>query len=112
MERLFHTKSIPACVEPHTGVSYHDVTINPFTCLSARLYLPPTAVISRQKATHRHLNSLGFEADVIAVSVNYRLAPEHPLTEAYDDHWESLLWLTNECPGLDRCREESGDFGY
>ncbi|KAG0485306.1 hypothetical protein HPP92_009182 [Vanilla planifolia] len=134
VERLFNTKLIPASVDPRTGVSSHDVTINPFTRLSARLYLPPTAVISPGPSKklpivmyfhgggfcsftaasapyHNYLNSLASEGDVIAVSVDYRLAPEHPLPTAYGDAWEALLWLTNGCRGLDRLLKESGDFG-
>ncbi|KAG0485298.1 hypothetical protein HPP92_009377 [Vanilla planifolia] len=54
---------------------------------------------------HNYFNSLASKGDVIAVSVDYRLAPAH------GDSWEALLWLTNGCRGLDRHLEESGDFG-
>ncbi|KAH0460222.1 hypothetical protein IEQ34_010885 [Dendrobium chrysotoxum] len=137
IERLYQSKTVPASVDPRTGVSSRDITINPSARLSARLYLPPTAIISRPAPKklpvivyyhgggfctfsassshyHSYLNSLVAEADVIAVSVDYRLAPEHPLPTAYEDSWEALLWVTEHAYdhsfGLDRRFAEFGDF--
>ncbi|KAL3730564.1 hypothetical protein ACJRO7_027564 [Eucalyptus globulus] len=42
---------------------------------------------------HNHLNTLVAEANVIAISVNYRRAPEHPLP--YDDSWTALKWVAS-----------------
>ncbi|XP_010068478.3 probable carboxylesterase 12 [Eucalyptus grandis] len=44
---------------------------------------------------HSHLNTLVAEANVIAISVNYRRAPEHPLPVAYDDSWTALKWVAS-----------------
>ncbi|PRQ27646.1 putative carboxylesterase [Rosa chinensis] len=33
------------------------------------------------------------EARAIAVSINYRLAPKHPLSIAYEDSWAVLQWV-------------------
>ncbi|PKA59510.1 putative carboxylesterase 2 [Apostasia shenzhenica] len=139
IERFLPAKPVPPSVDPRTGVSSADITINPNTRLSARLYLPPSAVISRRPARklpvivyyhgggfctfsasslpyHSYLNSLVAEADVVAVSVDYRLAPEHPLPAAYDDSWEALLWVAEHAygvasaGGIDWRLAEAGDF--
>ncbi|PKU67851.1 putative carboxylesterase 3 [Dendrobium catenatum] len=44
---------------------------------------------------HNYLNSLAAKADVLTVSVNYRLAPKNPLPAAYDDSWEALRWVVD-----------------
>ncbi|KAJ1377969.1 Lipase, GDXG, putative serine active site [Sesbania bispinosa] len=43
-------------------------------------------------AYHSHLNTVSAEANIVVVSVDYRLAPEHPLPIAYDDSWEAVQW--------------------
>jgi acetyl esterase/lipase len=51
---------------------------------------------------HRYLNALASRARVLAVSVAYRLAPEHRLPAAYDDAWVALRWtLANARSGPD-----------
>lgn len=41
------------------------------------------------------LNKLVAEANVVAVSVDYRLVPEHPLPAAYEDSWTALQWVAS-----------------
>jgi acetyl esterase/lipase len=118
LERLLGTNTVPPGTDPATGVISKDVPINPTTSVSARLYLPPDlpsnaklpillyfhggAFIIETAASptyHNYLNSLVSKARIIAVSVEYRRAPEHPLPAAYDDCWEVLAWTASgSCP--------------
>jgi len=51
---------------------------------------------------HRYLNALVSRARVLALSVEYHLAPEHRLPTGYDDAWAALRWaLTNARSGPD-----------
>ncbi|KQK19014.1 hypothetical protein BRADI_1g45945v3 [Brachypodium distachyon] len=110
---------IPAGVDPATGVASKDVVINQATGLWARVFLPPPGsghhaapaggsklpvvvyyhggafVLGSAAAptTHGYLNCLVAAANVVAVAVEYRLAPEHPLPAAFDDSWEGLKWV-------------------
>ncbi|KAL3597254.1 hypothetical protein D5086_008891 [Populus alba] len=39
------------------------------------------------------------QANVIAVSIEYRLAPEHPIPTGYEDSWTSLRWVASHANG-------------
>ncbi|KAH0727475.1 hypothetical protein KY290_003194 [Solanum tuberosum] len=39
-----------------------------------------------------YIHKLTAEANVIIVSIDYRLAPEHPIPACYDDSWAVLNW--------------------
>lgn len=48
---------------------------------------------------HKHLNLVATEANVIIVSVNYRLAPKYPLPIAYEDSWVAVKWVASHAKG-------------
>ncbi|WRX21238.1 Alpha/beta hydrolase fold-3 - like 10 [Theobroma cacao] len=116
VERLFGSPYVPPSPEPdpETGVSSKDITISDNPLISARLYLPkltqPHEKLPILVYFHaggfclesafsffdlRYLNALVSEARVVAVSVEYRLAPEHPLPAAYEDCWAALQWVAS-----------------
>ncbi|KAK4434003.1 2-hydroxyisoflavanone dehydratase [Sesamum alatum] len=111
-ERLVGTPHVPPSrpEDPTTGVSSKDTTISP--TVSARLYLPKLSQPTQKLPIlvyyhgggfciesafsfqyHRYMNLLSAKSGSLVVSVEYRLAPEHPLPAAYDDSWDALKWV-------------------
>ncbi|KAL2327188.1 hypothetical protein Fmac_020615 [Flemingia macrophylla] len=97
----------PPGTDPKTSVQSKDVTINATTGGAARLYLPPAADKGSKlplliyihggafcvctpfnPAYHNHLIAVSAAANVVVVSVHYRLAPEAPIPTCYDNSWE------------------------
>ncbi|VAI18438.1 unnamed protein product [Triticum turgidum subsp. durum] len=119
VERYFGSDPVPASTDAGTGVASKDRTISPD--VAVRLYLPPLATegVDGKKLPvliyfhgggfvlhtafnavfHAYLSSLAARARAIVVSVDYRLAPEHPLPAAYDDSWQALRWVASHAPG-------------
>lgn len=44
---------------------------------------------------HSYVSSLAAGANVLAVSIEYRLAPEHPVATCFEDCWETVKWVTS-----------------
>ncbi|XP_011627929.1 probable carboxylesterase 2 [Amborella trichopoda] len=42
---------------------------------------------------HRYLDALSAKANALIISVDYCLAPDHPLSTAYDDAWAAFQWI-------------------
>ncbi|KAI3971670.1 hypothetical protein MKW92_013367 [Papaver armeniacum] len=118
VERFFGTQVVPPSIEdPKTGISSKDVVIIPETGVSARLYVPK--LIQNKKLPllvyfhgggfcietafsptyHYFLNDVVSQANVVAVSVNYRRAPEHYVPIAYKDSWAALKWVLSHSKG-------------
>ncbi|KAL6641155.1 hypothetical protein ACP70R_019336 [Stipagrostis hirtigluma subsp. patula] len=124
VRRLVGTSRVSAGTDAATGVTSKDVVIDAGTGtgagLAARLFIPANAlgepatrlpllvyfhggvfaVHSAFSPAHtRLLNALVSAAGAVAVSVEYRLAPEHPVPAAYDDAWAALTWAVASCAG-------------
>ncbi|TKY75083.1 carboxylesterase 2 [Spatholobus suberectus] len=112
LERIAGTQVVPAGFDSDTNVVSKDMLIIPETGVTARLYRPnstpqnakhPLVVYFHGGAFcissasdplyHNSLNKLVAEANLVALSVNYRLAPEHPLPTAYQDSWAAIQWV-------------------
>ncbi|KAK7848238.1 2-hydroxyisoflavanone dehydratase [Quercus suber] len=135
VERLEDRPIVPPSPDqdPETGVSSKDVTISESPSILARLYLPKlTSHNQNQKFPilvffhgggfcvesafsslyHCYLGNLVSQINVVVVSVEYRLAPEHPLPAAFEDCWAALQWVASQSAGNDKdpWLTNSGDF--
>ncbi|CAL1389443.1 unnamed protein product [Linum trigynum] len=119
VERLMGTQTVPASLDdPKTAVQSKDVPYSHDPHLVARLYLPKQTKPGQKlplliyyhgggfvietafsPTYHNHLNTLVKVANVIAVSVDYRRAPEHPVPIAYEDSWAALKWAASHFGG-------------
>nr|GMD70505.1 2-hydroxyisoflavanone dehydratase-like [Ipomoea batatas] len=116
---LNQRKVPPSPHDPATGVSSRDITISGY--IPARIYLPKLTSTSQKlpvliwyhgggfcmgsaidTGDHQFLNILSSEAKLVAISVDYRLAPEHLLPAGYEDSWAALNWAASHAPGLTR----------
>jgi acetyl esterase/lipase len=111
VERFYGTEATLPGSDTVTRVASKDVVVDGATGVFVRFYIPDHLLTAEHKkvpilvyfhgggfvvdsavspAYHRYLNSVASKAGVLAVSVNYRLAPEHPLPAAYEDSWAAL----------------------
>uniref|UniRef100_A0A0E0AWJ4 Alpha/beta hydrolase fold-3 domain-containing protein n=1 Tax=Oryza glumipatula TaxID=40148 RepID=A0A0E0AWJ4_9ORYZ len=127
VQRLMGTTVVAPSLDVRTGVVSKDVVVDRSTGLAVRLYRPkhrggrlPVLIYFHGGAFvvesafdpvyHNYLNALAAKAGAIAVSVNYRLAPEHPLPAAYDDAWTVLRWVAADMQrGADSWLARRGD---
>ncbi|XP_019161537.1 PREDICTED: 2-hydroxyisoflavanone dehydratase-like [Ipomoea nil] len=112
VQRILNITLVPPSLEdPVTGVSSKDINIS--TELLARIYLPKLKAANQKlpifiwfhgggffmgsafaDTQQAFLNIMASRAGAIAISVDYRLVPEHHLPTAYEDAWTALQWVT------------------
>ncbi|CAN6248850.1 unnamed protein product [Urochloa humidicola] len=128
LERPLIVPLVTPGLDAATGVESKDVTLSSFV---VRLYLPPAAsagsgddklpvvvyfhgggFVMGSAAScmyHRFLNDLAAAVPAVAVSVDYRLAPEHALPAAYEDSLAALKWALSAAAGADPWLGAHGD---
>ncbi|XP_057981678.1 2-hydroxyisoflavanone dehydratase-like [Malania oleifera] len=116
IERYMVMDPVPPGTDPKTGIHTKDVAVS--SDVSARIFLPkidepdqklPVLVhyhgggfcvgSAFDVVSHKLLTYLATQAHVLAISVDYRLAPENPLPIAYDDSWAALQWIAAHSDG-------------
>lgn len=103
------------------GVVSKDVIISNDPFISGRLFMPrvvdPVKKLPLLVYFHgggfslrsafdpiydQHVSSITAEANIVAISIDYRLAPEHPIPICYNDSWAALKWISAHANGVDQ----------
>ncbi|KAF2299509.1 hypothetical protein GH714_032310 [Hevea brasiliensis] len=115
IERPPVVPNVPCAGVREDGVTAKDVIIDKFTNLWARFYVPiypstgsrlPFLVYfhgggfcvgsAAWSCYHEFLANLASKASCMIMSINYRLAPENRLPAAYDDGFNTLMWVKQQ----------------
>lgn len=101
IEHFLGTTIVTAGTDPTSGVQSKDVKLSSKDNVGARIYLPKDVETGGKNfpchggafwtesawshVYHKCLSLVAERANVVVVSVNYRLAPEHMLRAAFED---------------------------
>ncbi|CAF1929650.1 probable carboxylesterase 5 [Brassica napus] len=121
IERLTGTEIIPTSLDKTNDVVSKDVLYSPEHNLSVRLFLPhkATAGTNNKKLPiliyihggawiiespfspiyHNYVADVVKSANCLAVSIQYRRAPEHPVPASYEDSWSAIEWIFSHSDG-------------
>ncbi|XP_051201900.1 probable carboxylesterase 2 [Lolium perenne] len=118
VERFLRSPFVPASEDAagNRGVATKDVVIDKSTGVSARLFLASRAAAAAGdrlpvivyihggsfctesafcRTYNHYAKSLAARTGALVVSMEYRLAPEHPIPATYDDAWAALQWVAS-----------------
>ncbi|KAF8096671.1 hypothetical protein N665_0304s0034 [Sinapis alba] len=118
VERLTGTEVIPPSLDATNDVVSKDVVYSSEHNLSVRLFLPhnnnnnnklPLLIYIHGGAWiiespfspiyHNYVTKVVKSATCLAVSIQYRRAPEHPIPAAYEDSWSAIQWIFSHADG-------------
>ncbi|KAL6514259.1 hypothetical protein OROHE_019246 [Orobanche hederae] len=131
IERYHQHDFVPPSHDPKTGVVSRDVVISPEN-VPVRIYIPKTTQENQKlplivyihggafsiesafsSLYHNYVNILASQSNSVVVSIEYRLAPEHPLPACYDDSYAAVKWIGSHsmaAGGPDPWISEHADF--
>ncbi|KAI6677888.1 hypothetical protein NL676_038684 [Syzygium grande] len=132
VERLMPMEKLKVPPSEDAEVRSKDVTISSEPAVSARVFMPcgpgpaerlPVPIYIHgggfsigsafHRGYHEYVSWLVAKARVVAVSIEYRLAPENPIPACYDDAWAATQWALGHANGNgpDQWLNEHADFG-
>ncbi|KAL0761377.1 hypothetical protein Bca101_077527 [Brassica carinata] len=133
IERLSGETFKPPSLTPENGVVSKDTVYSPEHNLSVRIFLPEKASATGEKLPllvyfhgggfvietafsptyHAFLTSTVAAADCLAISVDYRRAPEFSIPIPYEDSWDALKWVLSHASGAgpEQWINKHADFG-